>query len=288
MGYSSLVLNKDLFETRGEILEMKHWALIIYSICIQTAIGITIFVGISSLLQHYTVDEKAILVAGVLAVIGNVASLFHLGRPLRAMGALMNFRTSWLSREIWLTGIFTGVIVIAYLLFIFPITNEASILYVIIVASIIGLLDVGAMALIYLTSSVYAWQHKAIAVEFYSAAISMGAALFIVICRGEIINQQQVIAFVATLTVTIQAIAMMLYYLDMGINNTTSNRHSILFLRKNRLVLVSKWVFILLGASLLIIPGLTEFGALMILVGQIAGRYLFYAIEVDPQIGNLL
>lgn len=197
----------------------------------------------------------------------------------------MNFGTSWLSREIWLTAIFTGIIVIAAFLSIFHLSGEVFVSYLVIFAAIIGLLDVGAMAFIYVTSCVSAWQHNSIVIEFYMAAISMGAVFFIVLGRSEIINQPQVFALVTILAVAIQAIAMMLYYLDLGANNRTEDRYSIEYMRRNILVLVSKWVCIFVGASLLFVSGSSGLGAMMVLLGQIIGRYLFYDVEVDPQIG---
>jgi len=43
------------------------------------------------------------------AVLGSLAAVFHLGRPLYAFRAVLGLRTSWLSREILAFGLFTAV-----------------------------------------------------------------------------------------------------------------------------------------------------------------------------------
>ena len=98
-----------------EVEDLKHWQLLVFTICVQAAIGIMLFAGTNHLCQDSASDKNAIAIAGALAIIGIVASFLHLGRPLRAMGAIVNLKTSWLSREILLTAVFTGLTVIIVL-----------------------------------------------------------------------------------------------------------------------------------------------------------------------------
>lgn len=56
------------------------------------------------------------LVALVLLVAGLVASFFHLGRPERAWRSAIQWRTSWLSREVIVLPVFMGVVALFALL----------------------------------------------------------------------------------------------------------------------------------------------------------------------------
>lgn len=264
---------------------MKHWTLIVFTIFVQAAIGIMVFAGISYVLQKDLLNEEVIILSGGLAVAGIVVSMLHMGRPLRAIGTFVNWKTSWLSREIFFTSIFTIVTVITALLIVFNVANYALTTLLILVAGITGLLAVCAMAFCYITSSVPAWQHPAIAIEFYSATLSMGGVLFVILGGGQSTTHQHVYAFIVSLAVALQAVAMVRYYLDLGANNAAAKQQSIKVLRKKSLVLTGKWLFLLGGAYMFVDGGLMEIAVLLVILGQIMGRYLFYEVEAEPRIG---
>src|SRR5258706_12194155 len=53
--------------------------------------------------------------AVLLATLGLFASFFHLGRPERAWRTAMQFRTSWLSREVIALPLFMGLVLLYWL-----------------------------------------------------------------------------------------------------------------------------------------------------------------------------
>src|SRR6186997_1050399 len=55
------------------------------------------------------------LIALLLALLGLVASFFHLGRPERAWRAIAQYRTSWLSREVIALPLFMGLVALYWL-----------------------------------------------------------------------------------------------------------------------------------------------------------------------------
>jgi DMSO reductase iron-sulfur subunit len=79
-----------------------HWPLIVLTLLSQIALGATA----AGAVLHSTASSLA---AFATATAGLVASLLHLGRPARAWKAVRNLKTSWLSREVLLLGVFTAL-----------------------------------------------------------------------------------------------------------------------------------------------------------------------------------
>lgn len=153
---------------------MGNATLTIFSICIQASVGIVLFIAIAKLLNKEGIFKNATLVAAGLGIIGMLASVFHLGQPMKAFFALYQFSSSLLSREIWFTAIFVALVVLAALIFMLKPENKGIITGLIVVAALVGLIDIGLMGAIYSNASVPFWQTSATFVEFYMAAISMG------------------------------------------------------------------------------------------------------------------
>jgi len=75
---------------------------------------------VMTLLGHIIGAQPRYLLLGstlafLLAAFGLIASFFHLGRPERAWRSIMQFRTSWLSREVIALPVFMGLVVLYWL-----------------------------------------------------------------------------------------------------------------------------------------------------------------------------
>ncbi len=92
---------------------MEHMSLTLFSICLQAAVGIMVFAAIGKLLNKDAIFKNAMMAAAGLGIIGMLASLLHLGRPLVAFMAIYQVGSSWLSREILFTALFVGLTVLA-------------------------------------------------------------------------------------------------------------------------------------------------------------------------------
>lgn len=292
---------------------MEHFALIVFSICVQAAIGIMVFVALAKLLKHEGVYKTALLSAAGLAIVSLLASLLHLGRPLSAINSLIQFGSSWISREIWFTGIFAVLAIVIALLILFKPAAKKAVNVLIPIAAIIGLIDVFATASIYYSTSVPAWQHGSVFVEHFAATLSMGALLFLALSNKEAARMRLIASAVIGIAVVIQVAAMAVYYVDLGANASLAAQESISLLSGMSAAIIIKWVFILLGAGLLILPkkqevlpsstagktasetaaasetghktGLIYLAAALLIIGQIGGRYLFYAAMIITGVG---
>lgn len=91
-------------------------SLVAYTLLSQAAIGACwVLLGLLAWAGRRVGAEAAAALVGpllpvppALMLLAMLASLLHLGRPVRAWRALGNLRSSWLSREILFTGLFAG------------------------------------------------------------------------------------------------------------------------------------------------------------------------------------
>lgn len=273
----------------------EYFALTAFSICIQAAAGIMLFVALGRLMNKDHVFKNPVIAAAGLGVVGMLASLLHLGRPLHALNALFQFSDSWLSREIWFTAIFVGLTLVAAVrLYVKPqaggaITGLAA------VAALVGLVDVFAMAKIYSSASVPVWQSAATTVEFYAAAISMGAMVFLVLDMKEAGKMRKFVALAVAGVVAIQTAIIVPYFISLGVSTSTALQVSLAILSSLETAIIIKWLFILAGAGAVLWMAKDELsktasctvagGAALLLIGQVVGRYVFYAAMVVSGVG---
>ncbi|MBS0208387.1 MAG: dimethyl sulfoxide reductase anchor subunit [Planctomycetes bacterium] len=94
--------------------EHAHWPLIVMLVLTQLSVGAfatqVLAERFSSRALHGA-DPAAAFCALAFAVIALGASVLHLGRPLYAFRAVLGLRTSWLSREIVVFGLFAALAV---------------------------------------------------------------------------------------------------------------------------------------------------------------------------------
>ncbi len=273
----------------------EHFALTVFSICIQAAVGIMLFVAIGRLMNKEGVFKNAVVTATGLGIIGMLASLLHLGRPLSAMNALFQFGTSWLSREIWFTAIFVGLTVVAAVLLYAKPQAAGAVTGLSAGAALVGLIDVFAMARIYSSASVPVWQSAATTIEFLAAALSMGAMLFLVLSLKEAGKMKKIVALTVAAVVAVQVAVVIPYFISLGAGTGTALQASLMILGSLKTAVAIKWLFILAGAGLVLwlakdelsksVSGAVAGGAALILVGQVVGRYVFYAAMVVSGVG---
>jgi DMSO reductase anchor subunit len=119
----------------------------------------------------------ALAVAGLLLVLGLVASFFHLGRPERAWRAALMWRTSWMSREVIVLPAFIGVVALWWLAVWLDLgAGWRALLPVVAI--------VGAALLWYCTAMIYAclrfiqeWAHPLTVVNYVLIGLSSGLIL---------------------------------------------------------------------------------------------------------------
>lgn len=155
---------------------MTHeWPLILFTLLVQAGIGLTIL----SLLAPVAAEnqQKITLSAVSLTAVALFASLLHLGDPMGAYRAIFNLKSSWLSREIFATSLFFGLLVIQYGCFRYANLSASQQRNLHRAAAAAGLISAFVMAAAYTHSSIPAWTTGYTYITFVSAVLALGGVL---------------------------------------------------------------------------------------------------------------
>lgn len=159
---------------------MQEWPLIVFTLLIQLSVGSTVFTTFTLVYaadrlhaqEKWRVAAPAMLLAFIVGVLGLVASTAHLGYPLNAFHALSHIGSSWLSREIVFASLYLGVLGLTTLI---ALVSKRVVTSFLLLASLLGLIDLFCMSAIYVHASVATWMHINTYVMFYGSALSLGA-----------------------------------------------------------------------------------------------------------------
>jgi len=108
------------------------------------------------------------ILAFLPAAIGLPLSALHLGRPIKAMSAMKNWRSSWLSREAIALGAYTGLATLVAALYFFKL-NGFALLFVEAVTLSIGIFGIYAQSMIYRIKARPAWNRKSTTKRFFGS-----------------------------------------------------------------------------------------------------------------------
>ena len=161
---------------------MHEWSLLIFTICMQAAIGgMVVLWFLHRKVEKSDVDSNSaikipLIVICVLSIIGLGASFTHLGKPTHAINTILGFGHSWMSREIVLTGCFIGLVVLTLGLFF---VQKRANAWLILASAVVGLIDVYSMAAIYSDTFINGWNSANTFLTFYGTTLTLGAILII-------------------------------------------------------------------------------------------------------------
>lgn len=164
-------------------MNLREWALPFYTILIQLAVGALIVLWtirslIRSRFSHQEVDRiiwNPLLVIAFTAAVAMAGAHFHLSKPFHSFLAVLNFGSSWLSREIVFTVLFFLNTMILLCLNYYRPNRRRWITGLGWLAIAFGILLIYCMARIYLLPTQVAWNSKTVIVSFYATALMMGS-----------------------------------------------------------------------------------------------------------------
>ena len=150
--------------------------LVIFTVLAQMAVGAFIILG--AYLFQTSNDGcsfdmacqfaiRALLATGIVFGIGMLVSFLHLGHPLRAYRALFHLRTSWLSREILMVGVFGACWMVFDVLLITRLWHTDQLWGVYGLTTLAGLAMIFCMAKVYQMDSMPAWKSWRTSASFY-------------------------------------------------------------------------------------------------------------------------
>lgn len=279
-------------------MEKNEWALILFTILIQASVGA--FALLTSLRQRAEQQgafRKAVLALLPIAAVALVASLFHLGKPVYALRALLHLQSSWLSREIFFSGGFAVLLLATVLLEKSPAVRKV----VEWLAVLAGICAVLSMATSYHMTMKPAWQGFNTYVVFVAGAALLGAGLCA--CLLALFGEQDLLArnlqclvWMAGIALAAQLVALPFYMASLQAGGKAAQETLSLLSGTYGPALIIRWALTIIGAVPLMMTGrriLTGksttalvYGALaFLLAGELLSRYLFYVTGVKIMIG---
>lgn len=278
--------------------EHPHWPLVVLTLLTQLSLGMVTATWLLELgggeRGRLGGAAVAALAAGVIAL---GASLFHLGRPARALKAVRNLRTSWLSREVALFGLFSalcGAYSASWLLPGVPGTALGG------AAVVAGAAGVWASARLYLVPARPVWDSPRTPAAFFATAGAVGpVATLLCVDRAALaagpVRALVVVAMAATACQVVNGLL-----LRRSVRRSASRQYAgtgwLLAGPLRHLVLwraVAAGVTLALLASALAVPfagpaaGGRMAGALVVAAaGELVGRYLFYVSVVPYRVAG--
>lgn len=163
-------------------MNLREWALPVYTILMQLAIGGLFVLWMVRLLIGSKLDSQKmdriirnpLLIISVTVIVAMIGSHFHLSKPLHSFYAARNFKSSWLSREIVFTAVF--FLTLSALWFVSRFKPARSKLITILgwVAVAFGFTVIYCMARIYLLPTQVAWNSVTVIISFFITALLLG------------------------------------------------------------------------------------------------------------------
>lgn len=148
--------------------------LVFMTVLTQMSLGAfgALFIGdILSLFGFFEPNWMLALLALAPAALGLPLSALHLGRPLKAMSAMKNLRTSWLSREAAALGAFATLMSLNVALYYFEIATAIRLVFEA-MTLLVGLYGIHAQAMIYRIPARPSWDRGSTNRKFFTTAYS--------------------------------------------------------------------------------------------------------------------
>jgi anaerobic dimethyl sulfoxide reductase subunit C (anchor subunit) len=267
----------------------NEWALIIYTLLIQTAVGAYIMsYVINTKVKNRIGEEKSFklymqtqYLVGLLAVAGLAVSLFHLGTPWKAANSIFNLASSWLSREIILTA---GFVILWALAVVLARRTQKIPGILVLINAVVGLLAIFAMGKIYSTTLIPAWQGLHTFAAFYTTSFILGTLLAIGI-TGYMMNKQKLtqqrelytsvltpVSYIILIAVAVQVVIVPNYLVSLVTQGGAGQATAYLLSEEYGFILALRWFLTILGGMALIIAAWRQYAIADMLVIQRAGH----------------
>ncbi|MCC6165891.1 MAG: dimethyl sulfoxide reductase anchor subunit [Caldilineaceae bacterium] len=256
-------------------------------------------------------SDLALLAIGPVLTLGLLVSVLHLGNPLNAPRAIMNLGTSWLSREILFGILFAGFGFLFAIMQWRKIGSPALRNGVALIAAALGVGLVFSMAMVYYSlPAVPAWNTWVTPASFFTTTLLLGAmaisaAFVAAYAYLNIRNQTQSEKQRAILAITLRWMALIslvmlglhfviqpLYLAYLAVSGPTAEASASILIRQFGLLFATRQVLLFLGAGIFslftyivardaknfrLVSTLAYTAFALVLVGEVIGRYLFYA-----------
>jgi anaerobic dimethyl sulfoxide reductase subunit C len=302
-------------------MNVREWALPVYTILMQLSEGTFLLLWVVRAINAPRLGQTAInrivkipvAIIFLTILIAIIGSHFHLSQPLRSFLAVLNFRSSWLSREIVFTLLFSLTIVCLLGMHWLVSGNYQVISVLGWLTIIFGIVMVYCMSQIYLLPTQTAWNSPVTIFSFYVTVLVLGlialpAILLIDLSFSTVLELQQfeqrtllvrqvlIWSTYASIVAWMVMVALNIYQISLLHSGDQWAQTSFdllinlyLPLLIMRLILPLAGIIWLTTSLFRVIKGNRDIKELMapvysacisVLVGEILGRFLFYATHI--------
>lgn len=157
--------------------------LVVFTVFIQWAAGIVIAMVLLEFLKPKFMEtigktslKKSMYIAFTVSVIGTIASVFHLGNPLKSYTSLLGSSHSWLSREIITVILFNALLLLSTYIW-WKMSDKASIRKRIgTLTAVMGIITVIVSGMVYFSMTLHpAWNNWTTFANFLLTGLLLGA-----------------------------------------------------------------------------------------------------------------
>ncbi len=300
----------------------KEWALITFTILGQMSVGAFLVLTITHFFaarksgqdQANRLSNAAIYAIVPVIGVGLLASLGHLGNPINAPRAITNLASSWLSREIFTSVTFTGLLVVYAFLAWRKIAGAAVRGILAVVTNLVGLFLVFSMSQVYMLQTHPAWNTFATPIQFYATtfllgSLAVGAALMVNYAylkrkdpgcaEAQCQLVRETLKWIAVVTVSflgLELITTALQVTDLAsLSSAAAQGSAAMLFDEYPLLFALRLALVFLGGGLLglfiyryahqpgkekVMSTLAYSAFALVLVSEVIGRFLFYAASL--------
>jgi Tat-targeted selenate reductase subunit YnfH len=271
-----------------------EWPLVLFTVLGQCVVGAIIVSGLGWMSQTGQRDAQQRLVRGMFFIwlmmgIGFLASVIHLGSPLRAFNSLNRVGASALSNEIASGALFFAVGGLWWLLAALGKMPAALGKIWLLITMLLGLMFVVAMTRVYQIDTVPTWYTGYTTSAFFLTALLSGPLFAALLLQAARINfNGWFFAAISVAALIISAAVMVLQSADLGTIHSSVQQANTLLpeygrLQELRLVLLALglgcWLCPLIRRQSPRVAGLWV-GLVLVLVAECIGRGLFYGLHM--------
>ena len=156
---------------------MAERSLVLFTLLSQSACGALVgLAGVQILGSADVLGVISFIAVGSLLLAAATISTFHLGAPQHALYALVNWRSSWLSREIIMLGVTSGLVALGALVSLVA-TAETSLearSAIGLLVAVAGVVLVATMVRLYTVRTIPEWRALTTAAQFGGTTLRLG------------------------------------------------------------------------------------------------------------------
>ncbi|GAB1469678.1 dimethyl sulfoxide reductase anchor subunit [Chloroflexota bacterium] len=301
-------------------MDTREWALLIFTILGQIAAGslFVLMIVRAYAVPKVGVEQTDRLMDGPLYIIvpimglALISSLFHLGNPANIAKAVPNLGTSWLSREVLIAVTFVILAAVYTLMQWRKIGNNTLRTIFGWIAALVGLFQIYGMSMVYMIRTQPSWNTPATPISFFTTALLMGVATIVSalivnysrINKGDKKNEQQQelfrkslqgLAIASIVFLGIEFLVTPLYMAYLSSQGAEGVESLNMMVGEFGITFALRLIFVFLGAGILAayiyrnasvhgkegtLPTLAYSALILILTGEVMGRFIFYATHV--------